>query len=135
MSDDDIQDRYAARLGGDDSGDDHPEKSGNADPTAETDQTAMSAENDTPVKSSQNVWNAQNVKNEWKGWTVYLPPEYLEDVKNQGKLLDVHLDRDVKLDRHYKPLLIALGMDQLERMESNEISAFLERMEQGELNE
>jgi len=75
------------------------------------------------------------LREEWKGWTVYLPEEYLDDVKDESKLLDVRLDRDVKMDRHFKPALIALGMERLDDMEDEEISAFLERMERGELHE
>jgi len=114
----DIKDRYAGRLGGDDDQDEQNENDGSAG----SDQ------------SDKNVWNVGNVKEEWKGWTVYLPEEYLDDVKDESKLLDVRLDRDVKMDRHFKPALIALGMERMEGMEDEEISAFLERMERGELD-
>ena len=116
---DELRDRYAARLDDDDV-DDEEEKD---------DSNAMNA------MREESVWNVGNVKKEWKGWTVYLPEEYLDDVQDESKLLDVRLDREVRMDRHFKPLLVALGMERLERMDDKEVVEFLERMERGTLEE
>lgn len=124
--DDDIRNRYASRFKDEDEDD--------RDDGADEDNG--SAGNDMRDQNEENVgsvWNAGNVKQDWKGWTIYLPEPFLDDVRDESKLLDVRLDRDVKMDRHFKPLLIALGKERLESMEDEEVMEFMERMEQGEL--
>lgn len=138
---DDIRDRYAGRFGDeDDSETDSVETE--TDESTENEKDAgqsirdegdMNVKNEQGAGNSWNEWNAENVKQDWKGWTVYLPEPFLDDVRDESKLLDVRLDRDVKMDRHFKPLLIALGKERLEGMEDEEVTEFMERMERGEL--
>ena len=119
----DPRDKYASRL--------DPDPSDPSDPDDESDQDGQ---NDKSAKNDRNPWNAKNVKNAWNPNTFYLPPEYLDQrFGDQYDRLNYLLDRDIKKDRHYKPLVIALGLERLERMEEQEVMDVLERMERLEL--
>lgn len=137
MSEDDtdIHDRYAARFEAD--ADAEADTDGDLDADddqADREQHAGNATSVESVGNAGNVWNAGNVKSEWKGWTVYLPEPFLDHLQDQAKLADVRLDREVRLDRHFKPALVALGLERMERMEDQELAAFIDRMERGEID-
>jgi len=50
-------------------------------------------------------------------------------------LTQANSDHDFKKDRHYKPLIIALGLQQLQTMEAEEIETALDDVEQNQLVE
>ena len=68
---------------------------------------------------------AKNVKKEWRALSVYLPDELESDLSRTYKRLDWELEADqgisIKKTRHYYPLVVELGLERLEEMESNEI--------------
>ena len=88
---------------------------------------------------SQNAQNAQNkntpdsgnVKRDWNVRSVYLDDELDDQLTTAYKRLDLELseagsDLQLKKTRHFYPLVVALGLEQLERMESSEITERLE---------
>lgn len=133
MTDDELQNRYAERFADDEDADQGNDADGTSD--SGSDESAVRSNHEGNDKSAQNVWNAQNIKKDWKGWTVYLPEHYLNNLKDDCKRADLKTDREMKLDRHLKPVLIALGREQLNSMEGDELEEFVERMEQGEIDE
>lgn len=120
---DGIRDKYANRLG-DPAGEE----------VGESDQSEDASSQENRSVSEGNAWSDGNVKQDWKGWTVYLPDGLDGPFDDEFNRLQYELDRDIKKDRHYKPLMVALALDRLERMDSNEVSEFLERMERMELS-
>jgi hypothetical protein len=100
--------------------------------SAESDQNAMDA---MSADDAMNAWSVKNVKSDWNGKTVYLPDHLDELLNNEYDRLVYELDREIKKDRHYKPLIIALALDRLEGMERDELTAFMERMEDQSLFE
>ena len=117
MSEDEIRDRVARRF------DDEKEEN---DTRSER---SMNAENDQP---EENAWNVKSVKKAWTGNTVYLPDVLHEPLKDEYDRLNYICDFDIQKDRDYKPLVIALGLERIERMESEEVKEALERMTQEE---
>ena len=98
---------------------------------------AVAAESEEQTSNSymrsMNAWNVGSVKTEWNANTVYLPDALDERFDDEFDRLKYVLDRDITKDRYYKPLIIALGMERLERMEKEDVEAFLERMEREEV--
>jgi len=115
---------------------DHPfedEDEEDVDEVSERDDvSAMNAMNED---SAVSAWSVKNVKSDWNGKTVYLPDHLDELLNDEYDRLVYELDREIKKDRHYKPLIIALALDRLEGMERDELTAFMERMEDQSLFE
>lgn len=119
---DDVKDRLGARF--------EDEEADDQDDThAESDQSDEPAENDT---NDQSEWNVDNVKNAWNANTVLLPETLDERFDDEYERLNWQTDGEFKKDRHYKPLVVYLGLEALEDKEGEEVSALLERMERKE---
>ena len=122
----DVKSRFARRFDddGDESSEDEPAVDNGG---ARTDRNAMNA--GTEQKSKR----AKNVKKEWNAKSVYLPNEIERFLSRTYKKLDWQLDEDegisIKKTRHYYPLVIMLGLERLESMESTEIKDRLEELE------
>ena len=83
------------------------------------------------AKIEQSAQKAKNVKKAWNATSVYLPDELDTKLSTVYKRVDLQLSEDagrsIKKTRHYYPLVVALGLERLERMEGNEI---IERMDE-----
>ena len=146
----DVKSRMARRLGGDDqersdrnaeneenAGRSMNEQSDTADTRKSSSENTMSAESSP---KSENAWNAENVKDAWTGVTVYLPDHLREALDDEYRRLDYELGgeigaEDLRKDRHYKPFVMALGMERLASMEEDELTERMERMMRHELPE
>lgn len=113
---DDVKDRFASRF---ENEADEDEKSG-----SQTDRSSRGARNEG---TSQTV---KNVKTEWNTFTFYLDDELSNRLNRLYKKLDWQLadEHDVTLSktRHYYPLVVWLGLEQLESLDSKEIKERLE---------
>lgn len=117
---DNVKDKFAKRFEDDDS--DSPE-------TRAADETdAMTAE-DSNSQTEKTVKKV-NIKNDWTNHSIYLPDHLADDLTSQYKRLDWQLDDEFDLDfqktRHYYPLIVALGLEQLNKSESKEVKDKLE---------
>lgn len=110
---DDLADRLGDRFDGDRGGD------------------GKNEENDI---HAGNAWNVKNVKNAWNGNTVYLPEHLDALLDDEYDRLVYELDRTVKKDRHYKPFVVALGLQQLAELDRSELMERMEQMEREELD-
>ena len=88
------------------------------------------------AESEKKAQKAKNVKKEWNAKSVYPPDELEQSLSRTYKKLDWQLDEDegisIKKTRHYYPLIVMLGLEELENMESMEIKDRLEVLEQQE---
>lgn len=122
----DVKSRFARRFDddGDGSGEDEP---------ATKDRKAEMDRNVTNSVTGEKAKKAKNVKKEWNAKSVYLPDEIERSLSRTYKKLDWQLDEDegisIKKTRHYYPLIIMLGLEQLESMESKEVKERLEVLE------
>lgn len=122
-----VRDRLSDRF-------DDEESSDEQDTQKELDETATAGNDETPNTSmnERNAWASKNVKKDWNATTIYLPDDLNRAMTTAYKRVDLELsaefDYSVKKTRHYYPLLIALGMEQLEGMEANEVMEALEEM-------
>jgi hypothetical protein len=122
----DVKSRFARRFedDGDESGEDERSME---DVRPGADRNAMNA--GTKRKSKR----AKNVKKEWNAKSVYLPDEIERSLSRTYKKLDWQLDEDegisIKKTRHYYPLIVRLGLERVESMESTEIKERLEALE------
>lgn len=128
-SDDDsgVRDRLSARFDDERTLDEQDSQN-----ESDRDTTAGDDEDSNTSMNEGNAWTSKNVKKDWNATTVYLPDELDQAVTTAYKRTDLELsaefDHPIKKTRHYYPLLIALGMEQLESMESNEVMEALEGM-------
>ena len=123
-----VRDRLSARF-------DDEESSDEQDSQKELSENA-SAGNDKTSMNKRNAWASKNVKKDWNATTIYLPDDLNRAMTTAYKRTDLELsaefDHSIKKTRHYYPLLIALGMEQLESMEAIEVMEVLEEMSYGE---
>lgn len=135
-----VKDRLARRFEGER---DEPDDASNGSakrarptPGAGTNSESASATADSSSrsastsKSSKNAKNAKNVKKEWTARSVYLPDELERDLSQTYKRLDWQLEADeglsIKKTRHYYPLVVRLGLERIEEMESKELKERIE---------
>lgn len=118
---DEIDDRLSRRFDSDD----------------EDDVEGDTSQADMRSGSSQNVsgeQKAQNVKKEWNVRSFYLDDDLDDELTTAFKRLDLELseadaDIDLKKTRHYYPLIVELGLEQMEGMDVEELTERLERTE------
>lgn len=122
----DVKSRFARRFD-DDGGGSGKDEPASKDGKVKTDRNATN-----PVTEKKSK-KAKNVKKEWNAKSVYLPDEIEQSLSRTYKKLDWQLDEDegisIKKTRHYYPLIIMLGLEQLESMESTEVKERLEVLE------
>ena len=122
----DVKSRFARRFD-DDGGGSGKDEPASKDGEVKTDRNATN-----PVTEKKSK-KAKNVKKEWNAKSVYLPDEIEQSLSRTYKKLDWQLDEDegisIKKTRHYYPLIIMLGLEQLESMESTEVKERLEVLE------
>ena len=122
-----VRDRLSSRF-------DDEESSSEQGSQTERDENTSGGNDEDPNTSmnERNAWASKNVKKDWNATTIYLPDDLNQAMTTAYKRTDLELsaeyDHSIKKTRHYYPLLIALGMEQLESMESNEVMEELEEM-------
>ena len=125
---DDIDDRLSKRFGDEaDSDEPQPEET-TMSSSSQNDSTEQNAQNDSGNQKSQ---NAQNVKKEWNVRSFYLDDELNSELTTAFKRLDLGLseadiDLNLKKTRHFYPLIVELGLEQLESMDTTEGTERLE---------
>lgn len=122
-----VRDRLSARF-------DDEESSNEQDSQNDRDENATVGNdgNSSTSMNESNAWTSKNVKKDWNATTIYLPDDLNRAMTTAYKRADLELSAEfnhsIKKTRHYYPLLIALGMEQLEGMEANEVMEVLEEM-------
>lgn len=85
----------------------------------ERSEQGLNTENDERSERSQSV---QNVKKEWNGTYLYLPDKLDEPLSNEYDRLVYECGRDLdwkpKKNRHYYPVVIAVGIEAIEEMDA-----------------
>jgi len=117
---DDLDDRLSRRF--------ESEESDETD-DSETDMSSSESQTDEKAQTSQ---KAQNVKKEWNVRSFYLDDDLNSDLSTAFKRLDLELSEadagvDLKKTRHFYPLIVELGLEQLEEMDITEVTERLER--------
>ena len=124
-----LADRIGGRFADDDMND--------MDAMSETkNMRATSDKNATGDKSesgAQSAWTVDSVREAWNGTTFYLPDGMREDLDDEFRRVEYELGGKIdgtslKKDRHFKPLVISVGLDQLQEMDAQEIEAALRDM-------
>lgn len=124
---DDVKSRFAQRFENDESG-----KTGKNDQTAKTGKRAGAEKNDKNDQRSKNK-KTINIKEAWTNHSVYLPNDLTSELGRQYKYLDLELDEEfgqsIQKTRHYYPLIVQLGLERLEGLESKEAKERLDELE------
>jgi UDP-galactopyranose mutase len=125
----DVRDRLRRRFDDDDSPNEEMAEEENA-------QTSNSSKNEKASKNEMNRGNAmlaENVKKEWTATSVYLPDFLQRRLTTRYKRLDLDFEEEYNQSlpktRYYYPLVVALGIEQLEEMDATEIKERMEQME------
>jgi hypothetical protein len=85
-------------------------------------------------------WDVDSISSAWKANQVRLPdsiqtPYDAEHNRIAYELQQADADVNYSKDRYYKPLVIALGLQELSEADGEEIAELLEQLEAGELVE
>lgn len=116
---DDVKNRFASRFENDDD-----------DGTSQTDQEDLKSRGSRNTRKSQTV---KNVKTEWNTSTFYLDDELSGRLNRLYKKLDWQLtdeyDMSLSKTRHYYPLVVQLGLEELDSLESSEVKERLEDLD------
>lgn len=92
-------------------------------------------EDDSMVEST--AWDVESIRDNWHPNSVRLPDHLQRRFDAYHKRLDwqMHADREFKKDRHYKPLVIALGLRELQAMDSDSVVDALDDLESNQIVE
>ena len=101
--------------------------------TADTTDAEDAPDTETP----KNAWDVESIRDAWTPNSVRLPDSlqrrfnaYHSSVESEFALEGVA--RDYAKDRHFKPLVVALGLAQINEMDTDEIVDVLNHLEQHE---
>lgn len=111
---DSVKDRFAQRFENENS---------NQEQKSKTDQTDQSSKKEKTA----------NIKQAWANHSFYMPEQLASELSTSYKILDLELDQEQNLSiqktRHYYPLIVKLGLDRLDELDSEEVKEELEQLE------
>lgn len=110
------------------------EKADEPSDTSETSERSDLSESSDRSGGSEGVRKASNIKQEWDGVYVYLPPDGLASrLDEEYERLRYECKRDggvsIQKDRHYKPVVVVDGLKAVEEMSGEEFLARVEELE------
>ena len=129
-----LADRIGGRFADNDTSDiDAMSETSNMSATSDKDE--MDAKSET---NTQSAWTVDSVREAWNGTTFYLPDEMRDQLDDEFRRVEYELGGEIdgtslKKDRHFKPLVISVGLDRLQEMDAEEIEAALREMMDDEL--
>jgi hypothetical protein len=129
---DELDDRLSQRFEGSDETDNGADsEQSESHPESDEKTSADTSQSDEKSQASQ---NAQNVKKDWNVRSFYLYDDLDDDLTMAFKRLDLELSEtdaeiNLKKTRHFYPLIVELGLEQLESMERTEVMDKLESTE------
>jgi hypothetical protein len=94
----------------------------------------------TADPSISDEWAVQSIRDEWNALNVRLPDYLMRRFNSYHKRLDWELSkeastREFRKDRHYKPLVIALGLREIEDLDADELTELLIELERNQIVE
>lgn len=86
------------------------------------------------ASDAQTAWDVESIRESWNPNSVRLPDGLQRRFtayhgRLEAELLMDDLDLDYRKDRHYKPLVIALGLRELDAMDTEDIVDALAELE------
>ena len=118
---DSVKDRFAKRF--------EDEK----DQNTEQEKNEKQDQNSKTANSSKKEQKEISPKNDWTNHSVYLSDDLASSLSRSYKRLDLDLDEEyglsIKKTRHYYPLIVTLGLEQLDDLDSKEVKERLEELE------
>lgn len=118
---DSVKDRFAKRF--------EDEKDRNTD----QERNEKEDQNSKTEDSSKNSRERTSPKNDWTNHSVYLSDNLASSLSRSYKRLDLNLDEEyglsIKKTRHYYPLIVKLGLEQLDGLDSKEVKDRLDELE------
>lgn len=123
-----VRDRISARFEDENSDSERPGTEGNTRDSNDAGNDEISSSS----SASMNAMKSQNVKKDWNATTIYLPDKLDREFSTAYKRADLEVsevsDRSLKKTRHYYPLIVTLGLEKLESMDSNEVMEELDKL-------
>jgi len=139
---DDVADRLSRRFDNDEeaneaSGEEEQASNAQQSPHEENASDAGGEVNEVNSEAEVGAGNAMhvgNVKSEWASKSFYLPEFLKDDLKTTYKETDLEFEmergEELPKTRHYYPLVVALGIERIARMEPQEIKERIEDLEE-----
>lgn len=121
---DEIDERLSQRFESDEGEDEQPQ-------SEDSDMSSNDSQTNKTAQTSQNAQKPKNIKKEWNVRSFYLDDDLDANLSMMFKRLDLRLsetdtDVDIKKTRHFYPLIVELGLERLEEMESTEVTERLD---------
>lgn len=92
----------------------------------------MEAQQDTPDTPAQaEQQDTIDPKEDWTGRNIYVPdddPDLLEAFDGEFDRFQYECDWEIRKQTHYYPVLIRVGVDDLQEMDGNEFTACVEEL-------
>lgn len=103
---------------------------------AQNEQDTHKTNADTGGERSE--WDIDSISSAWRANQVRLPESIQGPFDTEHKRLDFELqqhdfDVDYSKDRYYKPLVVALGLRELQEADAEKIANLLDQLERGDL--
>lgn len=95
-------------------------KSNNQNKSVKQDKETMEAKSDKPAMDYKEAWGSK---------LIHLPDRLLDPVDNEFKRMSYECDWDVKKERHYYPVVVARGMEAVQKMSATEFTDAVESLE------
>lgn len=103
----------------------------------ETEESDEKGDSETSEDASAEIERAVNVREDWQNHSVYLDADLSSELSSAYKKLDWELDDEhnlsIKKTRHYYPLIVKLGLEQLHEMSVKEAKEKLDELETKEV--
>jgi len=85
-------------------------------------------------------WTVESIRDDWNALNARLPDYLMRRFNSYHKRLDYELakegsTREFGKDRHYKPLVIALGLREVEELDADELTRLLIELERNQIVE
>jgi len=95
---------------------------------------AADAADTTDAKNTQNPWDVQSIRDSWNPNSVRLPDSLQRRFnayhsRVESELTMEGIEREYSKDRYYKPLVIALGLKELDAMDTQDVVDALDDLE------
>ena len=100
--------------------------------TEETSRSDGSSDSGETNKTSETSKTKTNIKNEWNGRTIYIPDNILDEMEDTYLESQLTLRKagqdEFKKNRHFYPLVVQYGLEQLDELSASEIRSRLEEI-------
>jgi hypothetical protein len=124
---DEMSERLGQRFGDEETNkSDKPDKSSKPD---KPDNKAKNVKQDKQTMETKPDKSTKDYKQAWGSKLIHLPDELMDPVDNEFDRMKYQCNWDVKKERHYYPVVVARGIEAVQKMSGSEFTDAVESLE------